>query len=264
MEFSIAAVLASPILAAAVKLIICLVLAKVVLGVAEAAVNKMNVEPTVHKFMRSVTKAVILGIAILTVASTLGFDVTSVVALVSVVSAAFALAAQNTLANFFGGVLLMLSQPFRVGEYIHTAAGDGTVQEVGLMNTVLKTPDNRVVTVPNGTIVSGTIDNYSREETRRLDLDFSVSYENDIDHVYAVINKTIDAHPLVLREPDEPFVRVTAYADSSVTYTVRVWCKGEDYWTLRFDLLEGIKKAFDKTGISIPYNHINVHMIEDK
>lgn len=258
------AILASPILAAAVRLIICLVLAKVVMGIAEKTVEKLNVEPTMLKFLRSMMKVVIIAITVLVVASTLGFDVTSLVALASVVSAAFALAAQNTLSNFFGGVLLLVSQPIRVGEYIHTAAGDGTVQEVGLMNTVMVTPDNRVVTVPNGTIVAGTIDNYSRQETRRLDLDFSVCYEADIDHVYSVIRRTMEAHPLILREPDEPFVRVTAYGESSVTYTLRVWCKGSDYWTLRFDLLEGIKKAFDRTGIEIPYSHINVHMIQDK
>lgn len=259
-----AAILTSPILVAAVRLIICLVLAKIVLGIAEKAVEKLNVEPTMHKFLRSMSKVIIIAVTILTVAATLGFDVTSLVALASVVSAAFALAAQNTLSNFFGGVLLLLSQPIRVGEYIHTAAGDGTVQEVGLMNTVMKTPDNRVVTVPNGTIVAGTIDNYSREENRRLDIDFRVSYENDIDHVYAVINKTIEAHPMVLQEPEAPFVRVTAYGENSVTYTVRVWCLGADYWTLRFDLLEGIKKAFDRTGIKMTYNHVNVHMIQDK
>ena len=260
----ITAILISPIVEAAVRLLVCLVLAKIVLGFVDKTVQKLNVEATMQKFLHSALTIIVYAITILVVSASLGFDVTSLVALASVVSAAFALAAQNTLSNFFGGVLLLVSQPIRVGEYIHTAAGDGTVQEVGLMNTVMKTPDNRVVTVPNGTIVSGTIDNYSREETRRLDIDFNVSYANEIDHVYAVISKTVEAHPMVLHEPEAPFVRVTAYKESSVTYTVRVWCKGADYWTLRFDLLEGVKKAFDKTGISIPYNHVNVHVIQDK
>ncbi|MBQ3089611.1 MAG: mechanosensitive ion channel family protein [Oscillospiraceae bacterium] len=259
-----AAILSLPLVSGAITLIVCLIVVNLVLSIVEKAIDKLGIEETMLKFVRSILKVAVYTIAILIVASSFGFDVTSLVALVSVLTAAIALAAQNVLANFFGGVLLLFSHPIRVGEYVSTAAGEGVVQEVGILNTVLKTVDNQVVTVPNGTVVAGTIKNFSRDEFRRVDVDFAVSYDADIDHVYAVMLKVMEAHPLVLSEPAEPFARITAYTDSSVTYTARAWCKSGDYWTVRFDLLEGIKKAFDKTGIQIPYNHINVHMIQGK
>lgn len=252
------------IVTAAIRIVICLLAAYIVLSLTDKMLKKIEIEATTEKFLHSLAKIIVYVVTILIAASCLGFDMTSMVALVSVVSAAFALAAQNTLSNFFGGVLLLITKPIRVGEYINTAAGEGTVQEVGIMTTVMRTVDNRVVNVPNSTIVSGTITNFSREENRRVDLDFNVSYDADIDHVYAVMLKIVNAHPLVLKEKEPPFVRVTAFGENGVTYTLRAWCKGSDYWTLRFDLLEGIKKAFDREGIVIPYNHVNVHMIQDK
>ena len=254
----------NPLIRAAVTMIVCIIVAKIVLSLTNKAVKKMKLEPTANKFVGSLIHVVVYAVAVLVIAGTLGVDVTSLVAIFSVVGAAFALAAQNTLANFFGGILLLVSKPLLAGEYVVTTGGEGVVQEVGLLHTNFLMPDNRVVVVPNNTIVSGVIVNCSRGGTRRVDLNFSISYDADMESVKRVIVEVMEANPMVLREPELPFARVTAFGESAVTYTARFWCKGSDFWPVQYDLLEQTKKALDKAGIEIPYNHLNVHMIEQK
>lgn len=252
-----------PLVSGILTLLICLLLAKLVLNIADRAVERVKVEPTMHKFFRSVLRAIVYTIVVLVSADSLGFQVGSLVALVSVCGAAFALAAQNTLANFFGGILLLITKPFLVGDYVAVASGEGTVVEIGLLNTRFRTVDSRIVTVPNDTIFSGTIVNFSKTGLRRIDLAFSISYENDIDQVRRVMMEVLEANAMVLREPEPPFARITAYGESAVTYTARFWCKIGDYWPVQYDLLESMKKAFDAEGIVIPYNHLNVHMVQN-
>ncbi len=254
----------NPLIRAAVTMIVCIIVAKIVLSLTNKAVKKMKLEPTANKFVGSLIHVVVYAVAALVIAGTLGVDVTSLVAIFSVVGAAFALAAQNTLANFFGGILLLVSKPLLAGEYVVTTGGEGVVQEVGLLHTNFLMPDNRVVVVPNNTIVSGVIVNCSRGGTRRVDLNFSISYDADMESVKRVIVEVMEANPMVLREPEPPFARVTAFGESAVTYTARFWCKGSDFWPVQYDLLEQTKMALDKAGIEIPYNHLNVHMIEQK
>lgn len=254
----------NPLIRAAVTMIVCIIVAKIVLSLTNKAVKKMKLEPTANKFVSSLIHVVVYAVAVLVIAGTLGVDVTSLVAIFSVVGAAFALAAQNTLANFFGGILLLVSKPLLAGEYVVTTGGEGVVQEVGLLHTNFLMPDNRVVVVPNNTIVSGVIVNCSRGGTRRVDLNFSISYDADMESVKRVIVEVMEANPMVLREPELPFARVTAFGESAVTYTARFWCKGSDFWPVQYDLLEQTKMALDKAGIEIPYNHLNVHMIEQK
>ncbi len=254
----------NPLIRAAVTMIVCIIVAKIVLSLTNKAVKKMKLEPTANKFVGSLIHVVVYAVAALVIAGTLGVDVTSLVAIFSVVGAAFALAAQNTLANFFGGILLLVSKPLLAGEYVVTTGGEGVVQEVGLLHTNFLMPDNRVVVVPNNTIVSGVIVNCSRGGTRRVDLNFSISYDADMESVKRVIVEVMEANPMVLREPELPFARVTAFGESAVTYTARFWCKGSDFWPVQYDLLEQTKMALDKAGIEIPYNHLNVHMIGQK
>ena len=254
----------NPLIRAAVTMIVCIIVAKIVLSLTNKAVKKMKLEPTANKFVGSLIHVVVYAVAVLVIAGTLGVDVTSLVAIFSVVGAAFALAAQNTLANFFGGILLLVSKPLLAGEYVVTPGGEGVVQEGGLLHTNFLMPDNRVVVVPNNTIVSGVIVNCSRGGTRRVDLNFSISYDADMESVKRVIVEVMEANPMVLREPELPFARVTAFGESAVTYTARFWCKGSDFWPVQYDLLEQTKMALDKAGIEIPYNHLNVHMIEQK
>ena len=254
----------NPLIRAAVTIIVCIIVAKIVLSLTNHAVKKMKLEPTANKFVGSLLRVVVYAVAVLVIAGTLGVDVTSLVAIFSVVGAAFALAAQNTLANFFGGILLLISKPLLAGEYVVTTGGEGVVQEVGLLHTKFLMLDNRVVVVPNNTIVSGVIVNCSRGGTRRIDLNFSISYDADMEAVKRVILEVMEANPMVLHEPEPPFARVTAFGESAITYTARFWCKGSDFWPVQYDLLEQTKKALNEAGIEIPYNHLNVHMIGQK
>ena len=172
---------------------------------------------------------------------------------------AIGLALQGSLSNFAGGLMILFFKPFKVGDFIEASGESGVVTEITVVYTVLTTPDNKRVTIPNGSLTNSVIENYSAEPLRRVDLTFSTDYGCDIDMVKTVIGKLVEEHPLALAEP-EPFVRLSAHGDSALTYAVRVWCKSEDYWTVHFDLTESVKKAFDQHDISIPYPQMDVHI----
>lgn len=257
-------VLAIPLVKGLLTLVVCLILAKILLAVTDGVVKRMKLETTVHKFIRSLFRAAVYAVVILVAAGTLGFEISSLVALVSVCGAALALAAQDALGNFFGGVLLMVTKPFLAGDYISTTEGEGTVLEIGLFYTQLKTLDNRVVIIPNGTVSSTTVTNCSMGHIRRIDLNFNVSYEADMDQVERIMIQVMEANSMVLREPEPPFARITAFGTGGVQYTARFWANGSNYWPVQYDLLEGIKRALDDAGIQLQYNHLNVHMTQGK
>jgi len=173
------------------------------------------------------------------------------------------LAFQGTLSNFAGGMLIHFSKPFRVGDYIESNGYSGTVQAIQLLYTELATIDNKVVRLPNGTLSNTNIINYTDKPTRRVDLVLSANYEADSAKVIKALFEIIDSHELIMKEP-EPFVRLSEYSDSSINYTVRVWVKTEDYWTVYYDILGSVKEKFDEYGISIPYPQVDVHMDKEK
>lgn len=249
-----------------VTIAITLLIAKLIMSVVNKALRRAKIDKTTEGYLHSVFRVIVYGIAVLIIAGTLGVNVTSVVAMFSVVGVAFGLAAQDTLANFFAGMLLLMSKPMRSGEYVALGGVgvEGTVDTISLMHTRLVTPDNRIVIVPNSSIVSNTVTNNSRGGIRRVDLKFSISYEADIEATKLVLLRAMNQNGMVLQEPEPPFARITEYADSAVIYTARFWTKGEDYWAVQFDLLEDIKKDLDAAGIEIPYNHLNVHLDASK
>ncbi|MCC8182459.1 MAG: mechanosensitive ion channel family protein [Clostridiales bacterium] len=251
--------ISQPAVGAVATIIICIIVAKILLKITDKTAEKMKLEPTAIKFWRSATRVVIWALVILVGAGTLGFDVTSLVAVVSVVGAALALAAQDYLANVFGGVMLVMTKPFLVDEYICVGDTEGTVLEIGLLNTKLRTLDRRVVIIPNNSIFSGTIINCSRAGMRRIDLNYSISYGADITEVREVMMKVLNDCPMVLHEPEEPFARITGFGESAVIYTERYWCKPGDYWPSQYELMENTKRALDAAGIVIPFNQIVVH-----
>lgn len=153
----------------------------------------------------------------------------------------------------------MLFKPFRVGDYVDAGGVSGTVEEINIFYTVIRTVDNKLVTCPNGSLSNANITNYSKQETRRVDLLFSVAYNCDVEQVRQLILSQALQHPLILHDP-EPFVRLSECASSSLDFTVRLWCKNEDYWTVHFDMLESVKKAFDEQNIEIPYPQMDVHV----
>lgn len=260
---SLANLASTKILLAVVAAILVVTAGKLVLRFLDRHIGKMKVEPTLHKFLMAASRVVIYFIAVMIVAGSLGFELSSLVALASVVSAAFALAASGVLSNLFGGILLLVTKPFTVGDYVSVGGEEGTVQEVGILATKLNTVDNKRITMPNSGISSATIVNYSVEGKRRVDLVFSVGYDNDMERVKTAILATANNHDLVV-DKENTFVRVSAYNDSTISYTMRAWCKSADYWTVYYDLMEGVKKTFDQVGITMVYPYLNVLMAKEE
>ena len=212
-----------------------------------------------RSFLISFSGIVLYAVLFITIAMVLGVPATSFITILASCGVAIGLALQGSLSNFAGGLMILFFRPFKVGDFIEASGESGTVTEITVVYTVLTTPDNKRVTIPNGALTNSVIENYSAEPLRRVDLTFSTGYDCDIEQVKAVIGKLVAEHPAALSEP-EPFVRLSAHGDSALTYTVRIWTKSEDYWTVYFDMTEGVKKAFDQNGISIPYPQMDVHV----
>lgn len=252
----------SKIVSIVLTILLSIIIARIVLTLANKALDASPLEKTLVKFAKNVVRIVVYVIAALIILDKIGFQTSSLVALVSVLSAAFALAAQNSLANLFGGILLLMTKPFLVGDYVSAGSVEGTVLEIGLLNTQINTIDNKRISVPNGSISASTIVNYSTEGSRRIELKVTASYDDPVDVVKQAIHEAIDATNGVLMEPAEPFVRVNSYGESSIEYIIRVWCLNADYWNVYFDLLENIKVYFDRNNVEMTYNHMNVHVLE--
>lgn len=218
-----------------------------------------KLDASVRSFIASASNILLYFVLIITVASILGIPATSFITILASCGVAIGLALQGALSNFAGGLMLLLFKPFKVGDYVEVSGESGTVAEVTVVYTVILTTDNKRITIPNGSLTNSVIKNYSAEELRRVDLTFNTAYDCDIEKVKNVISKVMDTHPMVLSDP-APFVRLSAHNDSALTYTVRAWCKTDDYWDVNFDLTEQVKKAFDENGIQIPYPQVDVHV----
>ena len=189
----------------------------------------------------------------------LGVPLTSMVTVLGSAGLAIGLALQGGLSNIAGGIIILLFKPFTVGDFIDTHVDSGTVRGISLFYTTLVTPDNKIISIPNGNLANQTTVNYSKETTRRLDIDVSVSYKNDILEVKKILNSTLGKEKRIIKDKDV-FVALTNYAASSLTYTIRVWVNSGDYFNVKFDLLEKIKEQFDEKNIEIPYNQLDVHI----
>ena len=218
-----------------------------------------KVDPGVRSFLGSFVSIALYIMLVIVIAGMIGIPATSFITILASCGVAIGLALQGSLSNFAGGLMILIFKPFKVGDFIEVCGETGTVAEITVVYTVLLTTDNKRITIPNGTLTNSVIENYSAESLRRVDLTVNTGYSCDIEQVKAVVTKLAENHPLALAEP-APQVRVSAHSDSSLTYVVRVWCKTEDYWTVFFDLTEGIKKSFDENGIEIPYPQMDVHV----
>ena len=207
---------------------------------------------TLAHFLGSVARYAILALAVVFILGRFGIQTTSLAAIIGAAGLAIGLALQGSLANLAAGVLLVAFRPFKAGDYISAGGESGTVDEITLFNTEMTTPDNVKIIVPNGDIFSSAITNYSHYDKRRCDLVFGVSYDTDLKQAETAILSCITADPRAHQEP-EPFVKVSNLGDSSVDFTVRVWCDASDYWGLKFDLTRAVKEAFDAGGIDIPF-----------
>jgi len=221
--------------------------------------EKANIDPTLTQFAQSLVYFALLLMVTLASLNAVGINTTSFIAVLGAASLAVGLALQGSLANLGAAVLIILFRPFKVGDFIEAGGAAGTVEEINLFSTLIKTGDNKVIIVPNSAIVGGNIVNYSNKETRRVDLTFGIGYDDDLKLAKQTLSEIVAADERVLQDP-EPFIAVSELADSSVNFVVRVWVKSEDYWGVYFDMLEKVKLTFDEKGISIPYPQMDVHL----
>lgn len=226
------------------------------------ACEKKKVDKTISRTLIHVFR---LGLKIIVAVCMVGFvgiDTSGLTALIASLGVCVGLAVNGALSNLAGGVLIIITRPFRIDDYIEACGYGGTVEEINITQTKLRTPDNKIVYIPNGTLSTSEIVNYSEKDTRRLDLTFSIGYANDFEKAKSILTEICNSHELVLKDP-APFVRVSEHGASSINIATRVWVKSEDYWTVNFDILEAVKKAFDENGIEIPFEQLDVHVKKD-
>lgn len=220
---------------------------------------RSKLDPAAHKLILQVLDILLKTILILMVLGNLGVDTTSVITLIGAAGLAASLALQNSLSNFAGGILILLSHPFHKGDFIESNGVSGTVQAITLWNTKLSTVDNKAVFIPNGELSAAKITNYSMEDRRRLDIVVPIGYNDDVRFAKDCLVKIIDEMDLVLKDP-EPIIGVANFGSSAVEMALKVWVKTDSYWDLHYKLLERIKIVFDEEGITIPYQQMDVYL----
>jgi small conductance mechanosensitive channel len=233
--------------------------AKGLVKVLERVLQNAKVDSMLIEFIGSIAKAALLLFVIIASLDMLGVDTTSLIAMLGAAGLAVGLALQGSLQNFASGVLLIIFRPFTIGDVVEAGGIIGKVEKITIFNTVMLTPDNREIIVPNGAIYGGTITNLSARDTRRIDMVFGIGYGDDIKKAKELLMQAMESDSRILKDP-APVVALAELADSSVNFVVRPWVKGADYWDVKFDLTEHIKLAFDEKGISIPFPQMDVHM----
>ena len=223
--------------------------------------ERMEMEISLRKFLMSVLSVAMYLLLALIAADKLGFNPASLIAVVGSAGVAVALSLQESLSNFAGGIIIMVMKPFRVGDYIVTTTTgiEGTVKIIGLIYTSLLTPDNRMVVIPNGGLANSSITNVTAEDKRRIEIQVGISYESDLRRAKELLLQILDTHPMALHEEDRmPQVFVWELGSNSVVLGGRVWTKMEDYWTVKFEITEQVKLTFDREGIEIPYQRVDI------
>lgn len=244
--------------AAVVILVIGVLVIRVLMKLIEASLTKSRLEKAAYSLVRSLTRTTLYILLFLIAASALGIDVSSIVALASVLTLALSLALQNMVSNIIGGFTILYTHPFHSGDFVEIAGQSGTVREINMTYTVLVTFDNRVVSIPNSAVVAAQIVNYSSADCRRVEIDVTASYNTPTQKVLdaLVLAGTVDN---VLLEP-APAAVITGYGESAIGYSLRVWVKPEDYWDVYYLVMQRIKDTFDQQDIEMTYPHLNVHL----
>lgn len=247
------------VLLAAVVYFVGNIVIKKVLALVELALSKKDVEITLHSFLLSILRTLLKAIQIIVFASMIGIETASFIAILGAAGLAIGLALQGSLANFAGGVLILLFRPFKIGDAIKAQGHVGSVEEIQIFNTILKTFDNQRIIVPNGLLSNGCVTNINVNGTRRVDMVFGIGYNDDIAKAKTILRTLIEADERVLKEEGID-IWVGEHGDSSVNLFVRPWSNAADYWGIYFDMMEKVKLEFDKEGISIPYPQRDVHI----
>lgn len=227
-------------------------------SVVNLLMEKKDTNPTVRTFLMSFIDVVSLIILLIIIISVIGVDTSSFIALFASAGVAVGMALSGTLQNFAGGVIILMFRPFKVGDFIEAQGQAGTVKEIQIFNTLIKTGDNKIILVPNGPLSTGIINNYSRETVRRVDFTFSISYGDDFEQAKAVLEELIAADSRILNEPAAPFIVLSNLNTSSIDIVVRVWAKQIDYWGVYFDLNKAVYETFPKRGLNFPFQTLTV------
>lgn len=220
--------------------------------------NRKHIDPTIQTFLKSLVNILLMVLLIISVVSALGINTTSFAALLASAGVAVGMALSGNLQNLAGGIVVLLFRPFKVGDYIEAQGVGGSVQEIQIFHTILNTPDNKKIYLPNGSLSSGNIVNYSKEPTRRVDFTICIDYGESIDKVRAVLKEIVTNDQRVLTTP-QPVIALNALADSSVNIALRVWVKSEDYWAVYWETNEKIYNEFNRRGINFPFPQLTVH-----
>ena len=221
--------------------------------------EKRHVEASLSTFVKSLVNITLTLLLIIVVIGVLGIETSSFIALFASAGVAIGMALSGTLQNFAGGVMILLFKPFKVGDTIEAQGQSGTVREIQIFNTILATPDNKIIIIPNGGLSTGLMKNYSREATRRVDWEFGIAYGDDYTKAKAVIARLLDADGRVLKDPAY-FIALTSLGESSVNIVVRAWVNAGDYWGVYFDMNEKVYKTFAEENLNIPFPQLDVHL----
>lgn len=249
------------IVASAITLVVGLWLIKRVIRFITSYMDRKEFDPTLKPFLRDIINVGLKAMLIISVVGMLGVEMTSFIAVLGAAGLAVGLALQGSLSNFAGGVIVLILKPYKVGEFIEVGSVMGTVKEIQIFYTVLLSPDNKTITLPNGSMANTNIINYSRQGTRRLDMRFGVAYGTDAEKVKTILTDIAENDERVLKDK-EPLIRMVEMGNSSVDYNFRVWVNGADYWPMYYDFNEKVYARFNKEGISIPFPQMDVHLFK--
>jgi small conductance mechanosensitive channel len=244
---------------AILALIIGLWLANMIAGGLNRGMEKSEVDPSLRPFLKSLVSTLLKILVVVSVLGMVGIQMTSFIAILGAFGLAIGMALSGTLQNFAGGVMILIFKPFKVGDVIEAQGYTGCVNAIQIFNTILKTPDNKTVIIPNGGLSTSSMVNYSTEETRRVDWTFGIAYGDDIDKAREVLIELLTSNENVLKDP-APFVELGELADSSVNFTVRAWVNAPDYWAVHFYMLEKVYRRFAEEGLNIPFPQMDVHL----
>lgn len=248
------------LIGALITLVIGMWIISIVTGVLRRRFEKRNMEVSLRGFLNSMIGILLKALLWISAIGMMGVEMTSFIAILGAAGLAIGMALSGTLQNFAGGVMIMIFKPFKVGDFIDAQGHTGTVSEIQIFNTILKTPDNKTIIIPNAGLSTGSMTNFSTEKKRRVDFTFGIGYGDDVDKAKEVLLKLIKADERILDDPAAPFIAVSELADSSVNLVVRVWAEASNYWGIYFSLTEQVYKTFDKEGLNIPFPQMDVHV----
>lgn len=249
------------IIGAIAIIVIGRIVVSIITSILRKIMDRSNMDVTLAKFFTTAAKVVLLTLVFVAALGSLGVQTGSIIAVIGAAGLAVGFALQGSLSNLAAGIMIITFRPFRVGDYVEAGGAAGSVEEIHLFSTFLKTPDNRKVVVPNSSVTSGTITNYSANPTRRIDLVFGIGYGDDIQKAKQIFERAMKEDDRILADP-APQVAVSELADSSVNFVVRPWVNAADYWAVRFDLTEKIKEQLDAEGVNIPFPQRDVHLYQ--